>query len=398
MNAIVGEALVSCYVDVASLLAMILLLILSMRFRGLKNTSLRIFRMLSLCVTAICVLPFIHNAMYMQPAPWCHTAAIVAKTLRECFVILIVGLWLAYVYNKLYGDRNRHLAFYRLVFLPLTALFVLLIVNLFTGIVFTYSSDNRFEPKPLLYAIFAVEFLYFCLSAVIVRYYDRKMMKIRFLRVSPMIVSVLLASGTQFIAPYDIGILGYVIGITLLYFSLVSEIRFVDGESGLYNSGYMAYLFDMAIAGKNDFHSALILETDGDLPACFEILHRVLHQGGDGLHAEAGRPQQSTGAAHLLVAEEGHGAAACLVLKGRVHVAARKGKTRAELSKCEGSVHIGLHIAYHLRDMPVFLAGAVFLFPVIGLREYEHEYLGDVDEITLSIIRAQYPEEQAEKE
>ena len=286
MNAIVGEAIVSCYVDAASLLVMIILLLLSRRFRRRNNASIRLFHMLSLCVTANCILPFIYNAMYMQPAPWCHTAALLAKTARECVVLLIVALWLVYVYHKLYGNRKKHSFVFILASLPFAAFFVLLIVNLFTGIVFTYSAANRIEPKPLLYVIFAVEFIYFCSSALIVRYYDRKTMKIRFLRISPMIVSVLLASGTQFFTPYDIGILGYVAGITLLYFSMIGEFRFVDEESGLYNRGYLAYLFDMAMAGKNDTSSALVLETEGSSSAGFEILRGTLHQDGDVIRVE----------------------------------------------------------------------------------------------------------------
>ena len=70
MKTIVGDAAVSCYVDIASLLIMILLLLLSARLRHRKNASLRIFNLLSLCVTAICVCPFVYNAMYMQTAPW----------------------------------------------------------------------------------------------------------------------------------------------------------------------------------------------------------------------------------------------------------------------------------------------------------------------------------------
>ena len=286
MNPIVREAAVSCYVDAASFLVMILLLLLAERLRRRGNTSLRIFYKLSVCVMAICICPFVYNAMYRQPAAWCHTAAIIARTLRECIVLLIVTLWLVYVYHKLYGDKNRHAPVYRLVFLPLALFLVLLIVNLFTGIVFTYSASNRFVPKPLMYIIFAVEFIYFAFSAVMVRYYDRKTMKARFLHVSPMIISIAIASSTQFFAPYDIGILGYVMGITMLYFSMMEEIRFVDEESGLYNREYMDYLFDMALAGKNEAHSALILETDGSIPATFEILRDTLHQDSDVIRVE----------------------------------------------------------------------------------------------------------------
>ena len=286
MNPIVGNAVVSCYVDAASLLVMILLIILSKRLKYRKSTSLRIFSMLSLCVTANCIFPFIYNAMYMQPAPWCHTVAVIAKTLRECTVLVIVILWLVYVDHKLYGERKRHTYRFWLVVLPFAGLFVLLIVNLFTGIVFTYSADNLIEPKPLLYIIFLIEFVYFLFSAAMVRYYDRQSMKVRFLHVSPMIVSILLASGTQLFAPYDIGILGYVIGITLLCFSMISEYRFVDEESGLYNKGYMVYLFDKALGGKFDIRSALIMEPNGSLPAGIEILRDTLNRDYDIIRLE----------------------------------------------------------------------------------------------------------------
>ena len=286
MNPIVKEAAVSCYVDAASLLIMILLVFLSGQMQRRRNASLRIFRMLSWCVTALCVCPFVYNAMYMQPAPWCHTAALIAKTLRECIVLLIVVLWLHYVDCKLYGEKHRHSLGFRLLFLPFAVFLVLLIVNLFTGVAFEYSAENRFEPKPLLYGIFAVEFIYFAFSAVMVRYYDKMKTKVRFLRVSPMIVSIALASSTQFFAPYDIGILGYVMGITMLYFSIIGEIRFVDEQTGLYNKEYLSYLFDTALAGKNDVHSALTIEADGNLEASSDILRSTVHQDGDVIRAE----------------------------------------------------------------------------------------------------------------
>ena len=281
MKPIIGNAIVSCYVDAASLLVMILLLILSKDLRYRKSISLRIFYILSLCVTANCIFPFLYNAMYMQTAPWCHTAAVLAKTLRECVVLVIVILWIVFVDYKLNGEKNWHEVKFRLIFLPFAGLLILLIVNLFTGIVFTYSANNLIEPKPLLYMIFAIEFAYFALSAFMVRQYDRKSMKIRFLHVSPMILSILLASGTQLFAPYDIGILGYVIGIVLLCFSVIGEYRFVDEESGVYNRGYLTYLFDMAMAGKNNLRSVLIMEPGGDLRAGYAILHNTLHRDYD---------------------------------------------------------------------------------------------------------------------
>ena len=286
MIAIVGEAIVSCYMDAASFLVMIVLMLLSERYRKQTTKSMQIFHMLSLSVAFNCVMSFIYNAMYRQPAPWCHSMALIAKTMRECVVLLSVALWLIYVYHKLYGEKNRHALAFKLGFLPFALFFVLLMINLFTGFIFTYSEENRLEPKPMLYVIFAVEFLYFCSSAAIVRRFDAKTRKIRFLHISPMIISVIIASGTQFIAPYDIGVLGYVAAITLLYLSMISEYRFIDEDSGLYNKGYLGFLFDMALVGKSDVHSALVLKASDNLPASIEIMKNVLHQDGDVIRME----------------------------------------------------------------------------------------------------------------
>ncbi|MBQ6373865.1 MAG: serine/threonine-protein phosphatase [Clostridia bacterium] len=286
MKPIVGEAIVSCYAIAAAFLELVVLLLLSERLRRRNSAVMRLFHMLSVCVAWHCLLAFLNNAMYMQTAPWCHTAAIVLRTLRECLVLPVISLWLIYVDHMLYGQRRRYPRALKLVFASFGVFFALIIVNLFTGILFTYSAENRLESKLLLNIIHVAEFIDFCSAAVTVRYFDRRATKVRFIRVSPMILSIILASGTQFFAPYDIGVLGQVTGLTLLYFSMIGELRFVDEGSQMYNRRYLAYLFDMALAGKNDTHSALILEADGDLPACFGILRDILHRDSDVIRME----------------------------------------------------------------------------------------------------------------
>ena len=281
MNLILGESIVSCYVDAVSLLVMILLLLESERLRQQKNKSLRIFYRLSLTVAFTCAVCFTFNAKAGHTRPLSHLIALVSRTFWDLCVLLTVTLWLAYVDCKLYGDRRRGNAVRLIRSIPICIFLVLLVVNLFTGIVFTISDENRLQPRLLFYIMMAVNFLLFMSSAVAVQHFDRQGTKIRFLRVSPMIVSVFAALLPQFFTPYSTGIIGYVIGMTLLYFSMVTELRFVDVESGLYNTGYLAYLFDLAMAGKNDTHSALALETQGSQQACFAILREALHQNGD---------------------------------------------------------------------------------------------------------------------
>ena len=289
MNVFIGESIVNCYVDAASFLVMILLLLLSERLQQKKAGSFRIYYLLSITVAFTCIVCFVFNIMYGHTEVWCHTVALISRTLWELCVLVTVWLWLYYVDYTLYGKRKgwTFMRLYRTI--PVCVFLLLLIVNLFTGLVFTLSEDNLLQPKPLYYVFLASIYLLFLSSALAVSLYDRKRSKIRFLHIAPMIVSVFVAILPQLFSPYNTGILGYAIGMTLMYFSMVSEIRFVDEESGLYNIGYLAYLYDLAAAGQTDSKSVIIIEADGNHSAVFHIVKDVLDQEGDVIRVEKNR-------------------------------------------------------------------------------------------------------------
>lgn len=275
------KAIVACYVDAVAILAMVVLLLQSGHLHKRNTLSLRIYYILSWQVLFTAVACFIFNAMYRQTAPWCHTIALVSRTLWDYSVLAADFLWLTYVDVKLFGAKKRG-TFTRIVrILPLIVFLILLIINLFTGIIFTIAEDNSLQPKPLHSLMTLTMFLYFCASALIVWYFDRKKTKVRFLHIEPMIISVVAALIPQYTTSYGTGILGFVIGITLLYFSMIDEFSFLDDESQLYNERFLSYIIDNTIARKKTFHSALILEADGYLPASFEILRNTLHKNND---------------------------------------------------------------------------------------------------------------------
>ena len=286
MMGIDKAAIVSCYADTAALLVMILLILLSERIRRRKNVSLHIFYALVLTLTATCVMSFFCHAALKQPAPWWHTLAIACRTLWEWMAFLVILLWAAYVENKLYGDRKPPLYIMASYAAPFVLFTVLLIVNLFTGIIFSYSPENRCETTALYNIFVAIEAVCFLVPVMRVRLYDQNAAKIRFLKVLPMMLPVIFGVGVQFFLPYQADVLGFAIGALLLYFSMADEIRFLDEESGLYNSGLLSYLFNPTLTGKSETRSALILEADGHLPSCFEILRNTLHQTNDVIRLE----------------------------------------------------------------------------------------------------------------
>ena len=279
------SAFVSCYLDAAAFVVMVLLL-LSVRLRRRHDSSLRFFRMLSLALTLSCVMSFICHAMYGQTAPWCHTLAVACRTLWEWLAFLIIILWAAYVESKLYGAKKRRSPLQMLYVLPFAVFTLLLIVNLFTGLIFRYTAENQCETTWLYDAFVAIEGLCFLTTIFKVLAYDRKRKKVRFLKVLPMVLPVVFGVGVQFFLPYQADVLGFAIGAVLVYFSMADENRFLDEESGLYNRSFLAYLFDLTMAGKNDARSALILDADGDLPSCFSILRGSLNQEGDVIRIE----------------------------------------------------------------------------------------------------------------
>ena len=279
------SAVVSCYLDAAAFVVMVLLL-LSEHLRFRRGSSMRFFRMLSIALTLSCVMSFICHAMYAQTAPWCHTLAIACRTVWEWLAFLIIILWAAYVENKLYGEKKRRSPLQMLYSLPFAVFTLLLIVNLFSGLIFSYTPENQCETTWLYDAFVAVEGICFITTIFKVLAYDRRIKKVRYLKVLPMVLPVVFGVAVQYFLPYQADVLGFAIGAVLVYFSMADENRFLDEESGLYNRSFLAYLFDLTVAGKNDARSALILDADGDLHACFNILRASLHQEGDVIRIE----------------------------------------------------------------------------------------------------------------
>ena len=281
MTGINEASIASCYIDASALLIMFLLMILSEGFRKNKTPAMRVFRTLCLTLMATCVLSFISHAMYRQPAAWCHTLAVAARTLWMWSAYLTILLWAGYVEKKMYGNKVISVpvkAMYNLPFLLFTAL---LIVNLFRGIIFTCTPENQFEYTWLYYAIMFVEAMYLVMSMFRIRSYNKKAQKVCFIRVLPIALSIAVGASVRFFLACQADVLGYSIGVLLVYLSMAEELRCLDPDSGLYNLSFLSYLFDLAMAGKYDAHSALVLETTGNLQAGAEILSDTLHQDND---------------------------------------------------------------------------------------------------------------------
>ena len=289
MIAMNEAAMTSCYMDAAAILVMLLMMVTAKRVARRKNPSLHVFQMFSLFLTITCMLSFICHAMIKQTAPWCHTMAIAGKTLLEWFSFLCIFLWAFYVEITLYGIRKQRFPVKVLYNIPFLVFTVLLLFNLFTGTLFICTEENQFEYGRLHSVFLLIEALYLAISVIKVQSYHRKEAKICFVRVLPMLVPLACGVSVQFFLPCQADFLGFAIGALLTYTYMAEMLDCLDEESGLYNKRFLTYLFDRAMAGRNDTRSVLILEMNGNLPAGFDILRETLHQDGDVIRAEEKR-------------------------------------------------------------------------------------------------------------
>ncbi|MCR4764242.1 MAG: PP2C family protein-serine/threonine phosphatase [Lachnospiraceae bacterium] len=282
-------AIVTCYVDAAAILMMVLLLVLAFSKRRM-NLSLRFFYGFCLTLTGACVCSFVCHAMLNREASWCHLLAMIGRTLWEWLTFLVILLWAGYVRIKLYGRDRKKLRIWALSFLPFVVFSVLLVVNLFSGIIFTYSAENRFEEGTLYPVFIAVEAVYFLVSLVHVSIYDRTSEKVRFLLVMPLLVPVVLGFAVQYSPfPYQADVLGFAVGAMLVYLSMAEELLYLDPESGMYNSRFLNYLCDLAMIGRFDARSAMVLEVDDSFPVGCGILQNTLNQKGDVIRTTTNR-------------------------------------------------------------------------------------------------------------
>lgn len=286
MFAINKTAMVSCYVDAAALLVMVLLLFQSKNLLRRKDPTLRIFRRLCVLLTATCVTSFLCHAMYMQEAPWCHSLAIAGKTLWRCFAFLAIFLCAVDVKLKLYGPGEKNTLADILYLLPLLAFTALLAVNLFNGVLFTCTKENLFEYTWLYYLFVVIETLYFLVSALAILLNNKRATKICFIRVVPLILPVILGASVQQFFLCETEVLGFVISAVFTYIAMSEEMACVDAKSGLYNKNLLFYLYSLSMRGKYDIRSALILEMKGNLPAGCEILRRTVNRKNDVIRVE----------------------------------------------------------------------------------------------------------------
>lgn len=145
-------------------------------------------------------------------------------------------LFCMYVDLNLYHDRARIRRIYRKLSIPVSALILSLILNLFFGFYFCVDENNVYHRQPMNSIIYI--YLMLCAVYSLVLYFKHKCTAREasffpiYMYLTPMVVCILLQ---KIFYGLSLMTLGDAIGIVALYMSLQNEKTYKDGLTGLYN-------------------------------------------------------------------------------------------------------------------------------------------------------------------
>ncbi len=193
--------------------------------------------------------------------PNSHIIAMILPTLHEVLITIFTLVWLAFVNFRLYHNK----AYIKRRFWINTApLLIITFVCAFLSVLFYFTVDinaiNEESKRAVLvvfisYALLLVlRFYYFISSIRRLVQYQRQSGAMTFFKVSYLFVPIIAGAVlTVFYSRVSFRILGFAVGVALLYYSMYAEKYYIDEATGFYNAKYIEYLIDFAKNGKREF-------------------------------------------------------------------------------------------------------------------------------------------------
>ncbi len=286
---IAEESSVTLYGDAMAFLMILGIFILSKRVRSKRDTGIKLFSFMGLNVMLASIWNSICYALHDQTFSWCRPVELIAKTLLELSILFLVYQWLLYVDYKLHGSRDRLLRHFWGYYIPIQIFVIILILNLFTGIVFTITDDMRYTPTIVYWIMEIMEYFYILLSGINIYINKKRTGKNRFFRFNPVILPILIGTLFTIFTKYSASSLGVAVGLTFLYFSLIDTWKYEDSQTGFYNKAYLDHILELKSSGRYSFNSIITFEAGGDALAFSRILNDELPKDSEIISVGSGR-------------------------------------------------------------------------------------------------------------
>ncbi len=303
MTPILDELLATIYSDGVAFMLLLGLILLSGKvktqgFRSeFRRTAVLLFYLMCFMIMGIAVFNGISLGIGYQEGPMLYEIQFLSITFLEIFTLILAFLWILYVDFKLYASRDHLIRKYWPFVIPVLAYAVLLIVNFIVGVGFGSREEHLFLAVPLYFSMVIFEIVLFLYPIFLMHKYKKDTGKKPFFSIFPVLIPVFVGYASTFFTDYAPAALAMAMGITFMYFSMISEWRFVDETSGFFNRFYLEYLIDSDRSKAKQFNGAIHFHAGnftGDLPG---VLRQELPKDSLILFMEKGN--------YLFLSEEG---------------------------------------------------------------------------------------------
>ena len=292
------ESFVSVYLDAMAALLIFGILLLPDRTRIKSETEGKLFYALCTNTLVMAICSGVCYALHFQTFQWAYHIELFSKTVLELALLHLVYQWLIYVDFKLYASRDQLVRRYKAFFIPIAVFAALLVINMFTSILFTIMPDMKYTSTILYDVMMGIEYLYMAVSVALIYQYDKRHKGRRVFDIVPAVVPMILGSLVNIFTEYSGTALGIAVGLVLLYFSMMNGWRFEDTGSGYYNRAFIKEILEGDSFDADSIQGVISFEAPGGGKELGKILHNELAGDGIIIHESEDR--------YLLLTENGN--------------------------------------------------------------------------------------------
>lgn len=282
MIQISGESVVTIYLNSMAFFMVLGLCIISTRVKSHEYLGDRIF--MDMCI-GVMVYAVFSTIEYLFIGPYFekyYYIAFLSRTVAISTMLVLSYQLLLYVDFMMYGSRDYLYRKYWKAAIPIVICIALLVINIFTGIVFYESEEGWvYHDTFLYYLILLVMAANFVASIVMAVKYNRNVGHLHFFHMTPMIIPYTVGMLLTIFSTFCAGPIGCAIGMTFIYFSLIERWRYDDEETGFYNRTYVDEVIRRSNKGQADYSIALTFEVAGSPEVLTDVLKGLLPREGE---------------------------------------------------------------------------------------------------------------------
>ncbi len=273
---------VTVYSNIVALMLSLGLTALAVRLKMKDEIEKRIFVFL-LALTAfsgfIYIIAANIHAGYLLSGKWWM---IITETIIEISVTVFSLIWFVYVDYRMFHSPDHLKRNLKVINIPMILVVLLNVVNLFTGIMFSYDDNMVYSETPLYFVCDMARLLYFLGSFVFLEWQKRKDKRLKFFSIKSFIIPLMIYVLMIYFVPYATAPLGLAIGLALTYVQNINYMCYQDAETGFYNRLYLENLKKDVEKGVYDANGALVFELgDGDRTLMAELITPQLPMESD---------------------------------------------------------------------------------------------------------------------